>query len=85
MHGAAFKQLPDVVKLLDANGAKVEIWNSKNVSGWTPLRVAVGVHRGMNFRFHVPTADALREIMVRAGVSTEVDPETVISGATPTK
>ena len=85
MHGAAFKQLPDVVKLLDANGAKVEIWNSKNVSGWTPLRIAVGVHRGMNFRFHVPTADALREIMVRAGMSTEVDPETVISGATPTK
>ncbi len=85
MHGAAFKQLPDVVKLLDANGAKVEIWNSKNVSGWTPLRIAVGVHRGMNFRFHVPTADALRDIMVRAGVSTEVEPETVISGATPTK
>jgi hypothetical protein len=85
MHGAAFKQLPEVVKLLDAKGAKVEIWNTKNVSGWTPLRIAVGVHRGMNFRFHVPTADALREIMVREGVSTEVDPETVISGATPTK
>jgi len=85
MHGAAFKQLPDVVKLLDASGAKIEIWNTKNASGWTPLRIAVGVHRGMNFRFHVPTADALREIMVRAGVSTEVDPETVISGATPTK
>jgi ankyrin repeat protein len=85
MHGAAFKQLPEVVKLLDAKGAKVEVWNSKNVSGWTPLRIAVGVHRGMNFRFHVPTADALREIMVREGVSTEVEPETVISGATPTK
>ncbi|MCM3881210.1 MAG: ankyrin repeat domain-containing protein [Vicinamibacterales bacterium] len=85
MHGAAFKQLPEAVKLLDANGAKVEIWNKKNVSGWTPLRIAVGVHRGMNFRFDVLTADALREIMVRAGVSTEVEPETVISGATPTK
>ena len=55
------------------------------MSGWTPLRVAVGVHRGMNFRFHVPTADALKDLMVRAGVSTEVEPETVISGATPTK
>jgi ankyrin repeat protein len=85
MHGAAFKQLPEVVKLLDSKGAKVDVWNIKNVSGWTPLRIAVGVHRGMNFRFHVPTADALREIMVRAGVSTEVEPETVISGATPTK
>ena len=85
MHGAAFKQLPEVVKLLNEKGARVEVWNHKNVSGWTPLRIAVGVHRGMNFRFHVPTADALKDIMVRAGVSTEVEPETVISGATPTK
>ena len=85
MHGAAFKQLPEVAKLLDAKGAKVEIWNHNNVSGWTPLRIAVGVHRGMNFRFHVPTADALREIMMRNGVSTEVEPEKVISGATVTK
>ena len=85
MHGAAFKQLPDVVRLLDAKGADVAIWNKKNVSGWTPLRVAVGVHRGMNLRFHVPTADALKEIMIRAGASTEVEPETIISGATPTK
>ncbi len=85
MHGAAFKQLREVVKLLDAKGADVSVWNKKNVSGWTPLRIAVGVHRGMNFRFHVPTADALKEIMVRAGVSTEVEPETIVSGATPTK
>jgi uncharacterized protein len=85
MHGAAFKQLPDVVRLLDAKGANVATWNKKNVSGWTPLRIAVGVHRGMNLRFHLPTADALKEIMIRAGVSTEVEPETVISGATPTK
>jgi ankyrin repeat protein len=85
MHGAAFKQLPEVVKLLAAKGADVSVWNSKNVSGWTPLRIAIGVHRGMNFRFHVPTADALRELMVQARVSTEVEPETVISGATPTK
>jgi hypothetical protein len=85
MHGAAFKQLPEVVKYLTEKGARVDVWNNKNVSGWTPLRIAVGVHRGMNFRFHVPTADALREVMVRAGVSTEVEPETVISGATPTK
>jgi ankyrin repeat protein len=85
MHGAAFKQLPEVVKLLAANGADINVWNTKNISGWTPLRIAVGVHRGMNLRFHVPTADALREIMVRANVSTEVEPETLISGATPTK
>jgi ankyrin repeat protein len=85
MHGAAFKQLPEVVKYLDEKGARVEVWNKNNVSGWTPLRIAVGVHRGMNVRFHVPTADALREIMVRASVSTEVEPEKIISGATVTK
>lgn len=85
MHGAAFKQLPEVVQVLAAKGANVSVWNTKNVSGWTPLRIAVGVHRGMNFRFHVPTADALKDLMVRAGVSTEVEPETLVSGATPTK
>lgn len=85
MHGAAFKQLPEVVKFLAEKSASVDVWNRNNGSGWTPLRIAVGVHRGMNFRFHVPTADALRAIMVRAGASTEVEPESVISGATPTK
>ena len=85
MHGAAYKQLPSVVKFLGENGAKVEVWNRKNSLGWTPLRIAVGVHRGMNFRFHEPTAAALRELMVAAGVSTEVEPEAVISGGTPTK
>ena len=39
----------------------------------------------MNFRFHVPTAEALRSIMTAAGVSTALEPEKVVSGATPTK
>ena len=43
------------------------------------------MHRGMNFRFSVPTADALRTVMIAAGVSTVVEPERVISGATVTK
>jgi len=85
MHGAAYKQLPSVVQFLAEKGAKVEIWNRKNSSGWTPLRIAAGVHRGMNFRFHAPTADALRVVMTAAGVSTVLEPEKVISGATPTK
>jgi uncharacterized protein len=85
MHGAAYKQLPSVVKFLTANGARVEVWNRKNSLGWTPLRIAVGVHRGMNFRFHIPTADALRAVMIAAGLPTTVEPEQVVSGATPTK
>jgi len=39
----------------------------------------------MNFRFHVPTAEALRSIMTAAGVSTVLGAERVVSGATPTK
>jgi ankyrin repeat protein len=85
MHGAAFKQFPSVVKYLAEHGAKVDVWNRKNVSGWTPLRIAVGLHRGMNFRFSEPTAEVLRQVMTAAGVSTEVEPETVVSGATETK
>lgn len=85
MHGAAYKQLPAVVDLLVAHGARIDIWHRKNVMGWTPLRIAVGVHRGMNFRFHEPTADRLRRVMIAAGVSTVVEPEKVISGGTPTK
>lgn len=85
MYGAACKQLPSVVKVLAANGAKIEIWNRRNSSGWTPLRIAAGVHRGMNFRFHVPTADALRTVMIAAGVPTVLEAEHVVSGATPTK
>ena len=63
----------------------VELWNRKNSSGWTPLRIAAGVHRGMNFRFREPTANALRSIMTAAGVSTVLEPEKVVSGATATK
>ncbi len=85
MHGAAYKQLPSVVKFLNESGARLEIWNRKNSSGWTPLRIAAGVHRGMNFRFHEPTASVLRTVMTAAGVSTVLEPEKVISGATPTK
>lgn len=74
MHGAAYKQLPAVVKLLAENGADINVWNQKNASGWTPLRIAAGVFRTANFRFSDPTADALREVMTAAGASTELEP-----------
>jgi uncharacterized protein len=82
MHGAAYKQFPAVAQLLVDQGAVVDLWNSKNKQGWTPLRIAVGVHRGMNFRFSPPTAAVLTRIMASAGVSTVVEPERVVSGAT---
>ncbi|MGH9627191.1 MAG: ankyrin repeat domain-containing protein, partial [Bryobacteraceae bacterium] len=82
MHGAAYKHLPSVVQFLASNGARLEIWNRKNDLGWTPLRIAEGVHRTLNFRSSPPTAAVLRKLMSAAGVPTVVEPETVISGST---
>ena len=82
MHGAAYKHLASVARYLADNGAKIEIWNRNNQNGWTPLRIAVGVHRGMNFLSSAPTAAVLREVMTALGVSTVVEPEPIISGAT---
>lgn len=75
MHGAAYKQFPSVVQFLADKGAKIDIWNTKNSLGWTPLRIAEGVYRGDNFRFSPPTAGVLRQVMSAAGVSTVVEPE----------
>ena len=82
MHGAAYKHAPGAVSALVEAGARIEVWNRKNELGWTPLRIATGVHRGMNFRFSPETASVIRTVMQRAGVSTEVEPEAFISGAT---
>jgi ankyrin repeat protein len=75
MHGAAYKQLPSVVRYLAEHGARIEVWNQKNKAGWTPLRIAEGVHRTGNFRSSAETAAVLRDIMKKAGVSTIVEPE----------
>jgi ankyrin repeat protein len=82
IHGAAFKWAASSVPYLVAKGAKLEVWNRKNQQGWTPLRIATGVHRTMNFRASPSTAAELKKIMAAAGVSTEVEPEPIISGAT---
>jgi ankyrin repeat protein len=82
MHGAAYKWFPSVVTFLALHGAKIDVWNRKNNHDWTPLRIAEGVHRGMNLRRSPETAEALRKLMTDAGVSTEVEPEKVVSGAT---
>jgi ankyrin repeat protein len=63
MHGAAYKHLPAVVQLLDAAGAKVEIWNRPNKDGFTPLQIAAGIQRGMNFVFSLETAAAIRRLL----------------------
>jgi uncharacterized protein len=82
MHGAAYKQVPAAAQCLLDHGAKIQVFNRKNSHGWTPLRIADGVHRGMNLRASPETAAVLRKAMNAAGVSTDVEPETDISGAT---
>lgn len=82
MHGAAYKHVAGAVPLLVAAGADINIWNTKNHLGWTPLRIATGVHRGMNLRASPETAAAIRKVMEQANVSTYVEPEGVVSGET---
>ncbi|HEY6509886.1 MAG TPA: ankyrin repeat domain-containing protein, partial [Vicinamibacterales bacterium] len=63
MHGAAYKHVPSVVRYLADHGARMDVWNTPNKRGWTPLRIAEGVHRGMNIVSSPVTATALRQVM----------------------
>jgi ankyrin repeat protein len=68
MHGAAYKNLPRVVKFLAAKGAKITVWNRDNKFGWTPLAIAVGYRFG-NFKPSAETEVTLRQVMIAAGVT----------------
>ena len=68
MHAAAYKNLPKVVTLLAAKGAKIEVWNKDNKFGWTPLAIAVGYRFG-NFKPSPNTEAAVRQVMIAAGVT----------------
>ena len=81
MHGAAYKQIPAAVRLLAERGAKVEIWNQKNRKGWTPLQITKGVHRGMNIQKSPATEEAMREVMIAAGVEPVVPPDSSVEPA----
>jgi uncharacterized protein len=73
LHAAAYKQAPSVAQYLIEKGAKIEVWNQKNKTGWTPLRIAEGVIIQTNTRSSPPMAAILREAMTKAGVSTVVE------------
>jgi ankyrin repeat protein len=68
MHAAAYKNLPKVVKLLAAKGAKIDVWNRPDKYGWTPLAIAVGYRFG-NFKPSPETEAMVREVMIAAGVT----------------
>ena len=75
MHAAAYKNLPRVVKLLAARGARIDLWNRPDKFGWTPLAIAVGYRFG-NFKPSPETEAAVREVMIAAGVT---PPTTVVA------
>ena len=62
MHAAAYKSRPEMMQLLDSLGADPQVWNQKNKSGWTPLRITRGYRPG-NFRPIETSEKALIEIM----------------------
>ncbi len=73
MHGAAYKNLPGAVRILQERGAKMDIWNRKNSFGWTPLYIAEGYRFG-NFKPSPDTIAVLRQIMTAAGASIAIEP-----------
>ncbi len=81
IHAATYKQVPTVAQYLIDHGAKIEVWNQKNKTGWTPLRIADGViYGGGNFRIAPEMSKTLRAAMSARGVSTEVEPDIVRAG-----
>lgn len=70
MHGAAYKHLPRVATYLSERGARPEVWNNQNANGHTPLDIAAGIQRGMNFVFSMDTEAAIRAALGQgAGVA----------------
>ena len=74
MHGAAYKSLPKVAKLLAAKGAKIDVWNQKNDKGWTPLLIAQGFRPG-NFKPSAETTAAISKIMLANGIKPPPPPD----------
>lgn len=75
VHGAAYKNLPKVVKFLSSHGARIDLWNRENKFGWTPLAIAVGYRFG-NFKPSPETEAAVREVMIAAGAT---PPKTIVA------
>lgn len=79
MHGAAYKNLPGVVKFLADKGARIDIWNRKNEFGWTPLTIARGYRFG-NFKPSAVTVAAIESVMLSAGVTPPTEKEENATG-----
>jgi ankyrin repeat protein len=69
MHGAAYKHVPSVVRFLAQQHASVDVWNRPNKKGFTPLKIAEGIQRGMNIVSSPVTAAAIREVLSGVGAT----------------
>lgn len=67
MHAAAYKNFPGVMRFLADNGAKVEVWNTKNKRGLTPVLIAEG-HRPGNFRPLAGILKMLHTLLIENGI-----------------
>jgi ankyrin repeat protein len=79
MHGAAYKSLPKMVRLLADKGAKIDVWNRKDRYGWTPLLIAEGFRPG-NFKPSAETIQAIHQVMRAAGVTPPPPPRRSATG-----
>ena len=64
MHGAAYKNLPKVVQLLDERNADATVWHKRNSYGSTPYLIAAGYRPG-NFKPSYETMAAIKTAMAR--------------------
>ncbi|MEM9646451.1 MAG: ankyrin repeat domain-containing protein, partial [Planctomycetota bacterium] len=62
MHGAAYRNWPQAVRLVALLGATPETWDHKNKFGWSPLLIAKGYRPG-SFKPDPPTIEAVQEVM----------------------
>ena len=74
MHGAAYKNIPAVVRYLDSIGHDIKIWNTTNRHKRTPLLIAEGYRPG-NFKPSFATVEAITKVMLSHGVQPPKGPK----------
>ncbi len=74
MHGAAYKNVPEVVRFLYRHGHVIKIWNKNNNKDRTPLLIAEGYRPG-NFKPSFATVEAIIEVMRNEGVEPPTGPK----------
>ena len=74
MHGAAYKNIPAVVRYLDDIGHDIKIWNTTNRNKRTPLLIAEGYRPG-NFKPSFATVEAITKVMLSHGVQPPKGPK----------